>query len=107
VEGRRPNLYVSAKIVAVTGRKATYIKHRAFDKAHYKKMIIDYLKEFRRAKREDIEQLLMDKLSDALSHDQKKNRVGNLLFEMAHKDKEIVAIGPRKSALWQLSDKKE
>lgn len=37
VEGRRPNLFVSARIAAVTGDKAKYIKHRGFDKQHFLK----------------------------------------------------------------------
>jgi ATP-dependent DNA helicase RecG len=102
VEGRRPNLFVSARIAAVTGDKATYVKHRAFDKEHYKKMIIKYLDQFGGAKREDIDRLLRDKISDALDEKQKRNRIGNLLFEMSHKDKTIVAKGPRKSAVWHL-----
>ena len=105
VEGRRPNLYVSAKIAAVTGEKATYIKQRAFDKEHYKKMVISYLEEFGEAKRDDIDKLLLDKLSDTLSKKQKRKRVGNLLYEMSHKDESIAATGPRKSALWRLREK--
>lgn len=105
VEGRRPNLYVSAKIAAVTGEKATYIKQRAFDKEHYKKMVISYLEEFSEAKRDDIDKLLLDKLSDTLSEKQKRKRVGNLLYEMSHKDESIAATGPRKSALWRLREK--
>src|SRR5260370_39026738 len=46
VEGRRPNLFVSAEIAAATETKADYIKKRAFDKDHYKKMIVAYLKKF-------------------------------------------------------------
>jgi ATP-dependent DNA helicase RecG len=105
VEGRRPNLYVSAKVAAVTGEKATYIKQRAFDKEHYKKMVISYLEEFGGAKRDDIDKLLLDKLSDTLSEKQKRKRVGNLLYEMSHKDESIAATGPRKSALWRLREK--
>ncbi len=36
VEGRRPNLFVSAAIAAATETEAKYIKKRAFDKEHYK-----------------------------------------------------------------------
>jgi len=104
IEGRRPNLYVAAKIAAVTGKKATYIKHRAFDKAYYKEMIVAYLKKFDHAKREDVNNLLMGKLSDALSEKQKRNFIGNLLFEMAHKDMKIIAIGSPRAALWRLRD---
>ena len=43
VEGRRPNLFVSAAIAAATETQADYIKKRAFDKDHYKKMVVAYL----------------------------------------------------------------
>lgn len=105
VEGRRPNLYVSARVAAITGEKAIYIKYRAFDKVHYKKLIIAWLEKFGGAKREDIDKLLMDKLSDALDEKQKRNRIANLLFEMSHKDKTIMATGPRKFAVWRLCGK--
>jgi ATP-dependent DNA helicase RecG len=41
VEGRRPNLIVSAEIAAATETRADYIKKRAFDKDHYKKMVFE------------------------------------------------------------------
>ncbi len=103
VEGRRPNLYVSAKIAALTGGKAAYIRHRTLDKDHYKKLIIVYLEKFGEAKRSDFEEFLMDKISDVLSKKEKINRIRNLLFEMSHKDKTIVATGPKKSAVWRLN----
>jgi ATP-dependent DNA helicase RecG len=82
VEGRRPNLFVSAEIAAATETKAEYIKKRGFDKDHYKKMVVAYLKKFGDANRADIDQLLMDKLSDSLDEDQKRNFIHNLIQEM-------------------------
>jgi len=102
IEGRRPNLFVSARVAAATGDKADYIKQRAFDKNHYKKMVVSYLKKFGGATREDIDKLLLDKISDALDEKQKRNRIGNLLFEMSHKDNTIFATGPRRTAVWML-----
>jgi len=64
---------VSAKIAAVTGDKSTYIRRLPFDKAHYKKMIVSYLRKFGGAKRKDIDDLLIDKISDALSDPQKNS----------------------------------
>ncbi|MCK4793230.1 MAG: putative DNA binding domain-containing protein, partial [Desulfobacteraceae bacterium] len=46
IEGRFPKLFVSARIAAATEDKAVYIRHRAFDDAHYKQMILDFLKKF-------------------------------------------------------------
>jgi ATP-dependent DNA helicase RecG len=79
IEGRRPKLFVSAEIAAVTDTRADYIKKRAFNKKHYEEMIIGYLKEFGEASRTDIDGLLMDKISDALDNDQKRTSITNLL----------------------------
>lgn len=93
---------MSARVAAATGDKADYIKQRAFDKNHYKKMVVSYLKKFGEATRKDIDKLLLDKISDALDEKQKRNRIRNLLFEMSHKDKIIFANGPRRTAVWVL-----
>lgn len=102
IEGRRPNLFVSAHIAAATGDKASYIKNRAFDKAHYKDMVKAYLNEFRHAARSDLDSLLLAKLSDALSLAQKKSFVKNLLQEMKN-DGSIIPEGTRRHAKWRLS----
>jgi ATP-dependent DNA helicase RecG len=108
IEGRRPNLYVSVKIAVATESKADYIKHRAFDKEHYKKMVVAYLKKFGKAKREEIDKLLLDKMSDVLSSKQKSNRVRNLLQEMRREGvmlKRGTERGP--GVVWELSKLKE
>jgi ATP-dependent DNA helicase RecG len=102
VEGRRPNLIVSAAVAAATETKAEYIKKRAFDKDHYKAMVIAYLKQFGEAKREDIDKLLLDKLSDTLSDEQKENFLTNLLQEM-RKDGRIRTEGSKRWATWRLT----
>ena len=102
VEGRRPNLFVSAAIAAATETKAEYIKKRAFDKDHYKKMIVAYLTKFGEAKREDIDKLLIDKLSDALDESQKVKVVANLLQEM-RREGSIERTGTKRWAKWHLA----
>lgn len=101
IEGRRPNLFVSAKIAAVTEQKATYIKNRAFDKAHYKDMVEAYLRRFGQATREDINRLLLDKLSDVLDDKQKRYFITNLLQEMK-REKLIQVDGATRGAFWRL-----
>ena len=97
VEGRRPNLFVSAEVAAATETKAEYIKKRAFDKDHYKKMVVAYLKKFGEAKREDIDKLLLDKLSDALDEEQKGNFITKSCFRRCGgkgpSDRGIEAVG--------------
>lgn len=102
IEGRRPNLYISAMVAAATGHRTTYIKHRAFDKEHYKKMVVAYLERFREASRSDLDTLLLDKVSDALTDAQKKRFVTNLLQEMRNEGT-IRAEGTTRWAKWLLS----
>lgn len=108
IEGRRPNLFVSAEIAAATETKADYIKKRAFDKDHYKKMVIAYLEKFHEGKRQDLNRLLFDKLSDVLSDQQKENLIKNLLQEMRREESIQPAEGKRgMGAKWVLSKSPE
>ena len=82
IEGRKPNVVISAKAVATLSDdelKAQYIKHRGLDDEHYKKMIVEYLKKFQQSPRKNIEIFLLDKLPEILTETQKKNKVTNLL----------------------------
>ena len=103
IEGRRPNLFVSAEVDAATETKADYIRKRAFDKQHYMKLIESYLKKFRMATRADLDKLILEKVSDALTADQKKNFVRNLLQEMK-RNKIVRNVGGKrgKGAKWEL-----
>jgi ATP-dependent DNA helicase RecG len=103
VEGRRPNLFVSAKVAAATDTRADYIRKRAFDKQHYMKMIKDYLEKFTVANRSDFDKLLLDKLSDALNAEQKRIYISNLLQEM-RRNKIIRPKGGKRGrgAQWEL-----
>jgi len=89
IEGRYPNYFVSASVAEVTGDKASYIKNKAFDKTYYKDLIIKFIKRYKKASREDIDALLMGKLSDALNDKQKRTKIRNLLYEMSKKDQSI------------------
>ncbi len=86
IEGRKPNFYITGTLAKITGDKATYIKNRAFDKGHYKKLIINFINKYKKASRTDIDNLLIDKLSDVLTPEQKRNKIRNLLYEMSKKD---------------------
>jgi len=104
VEGRYPNLYIAAPVAAITDSKAQYIKNRPFDDSHYKKMILDYIKQFKYATRRDIDNLLMDKLSDVLSENQKKNKIRNLISALSRKEKSIKNTGSDKKPRWVLAE---
>ncbi len=101
IEGRYPNLYVAAHIASATGDKAQYIKNRAFDDAHYKQMILEFIRKYGHATRQDIDKLLFSKLSDVLDDDRKRNKVTNLIQSMAREDL-IRNEGSRKYPKWHL-----
>lgn len=89
IEGRKPNVYLSAKIVGTArqvGLKTSYVKNRSFDDDYFMDMILKYLKKFKQASRHDIDMLITDKLSDVLTDEQKKSKVGNILTKMRKKD---------------------
>lgn len=82
VEGRRPNVHVSASVAKIAATKADYIRTRAQDDEFYKKQVLDYLDQFGSASRQELNQLLLVKLSDALNDEQKADKIGNLLSAM-------------------------
>jgi ATP-dependent DNA helicase RecG len=90
IEGRKPNYFVTASIAEATNEKASYIKNKAFNKGYYKALVHEFILEYKHASRDDIDNLLMDKLSNILSAAQKRNKIRNLLYEMSKKDKTIV-----------------
>lgn len=79
VEGRLTSLYLSASAAKSIDESTSYIKNKGFDDKYYKDLIVEYLKQYGKAKKKDIRELLWDKLPDALSDAQKEHKVSNLL----------------------------
>ncbi|MGA9638861.1 ATP-binding protein [Flavobacterium sp.] len=82
IEGRRPNIYLSYDIIESTNDEnlqAEYLANRSFDDAHFKEMILECLKKWGKTKRDKIDNLIIPKLSTALSDEKKKNKVTNYL----------------------------
>lgn len=103
IEGRRPNIFVSAKVAAALGEEAAYIKHIALEKPYYKKLVITYLERFKSAKRQKVNDFLLDKLSDTLDNKQKYIFIKNLLQEM-RREGLIESIGKTRSVEWRLAN---
>jgi ATP-dependent DNA helicase RecG len=82
IEGRKPNVHVSAAVAKATANKVDYIKTRAQDDDFYCKLITDYLHKFGEASRGEINDLLLNKLSEPLSPEQKRKKVSNLLSRL-------------------------
>ena len=81
---------MSPKIASVADEKSKYIKYRGLDDAHYQELVVSFIKPYGQASRQDIDNLLVDKLPDILSDKQKFNKINRLLSNiMANKLKLI------------------
>jgi ATP-dependent DNA helicase RecG len=101
IEGRKPNFHVSAVIASAGETKAAYIKTRALSDRYYRLLVTEFLEKFGKASRADIDNLLKDKLSDALNEEQKLNKIANLITSMRRAG-EIRNTGSRKAPRWEL-----
>ena len=79
VEGRITSLYLSASAAKSIDESSNYIKNKGFDDKYYKDLIVEYLKQYKKAKKKDIRELLWDKLPNVLSAAQKENKIRNML----------------------------
>ena len=85
IEGKRPNIYLSHSVVSKTnnvGLQASYIKNKSFDDKYYKELIVNYIKKFGSAGREELKILLYSKLPEALDERQRFDKVTNLLASL-------------------------
>lgn len=101
VEGRFPNIYVAADVAEQVDKKQDYIKNRAFDDEFYKEMILKYLKQYKKAPFSELFDLLEDKMSNALTKEQKRRKTKYLL-ELLKKSGKIATKGTTKSAVWTI-----
>ncbi len=101
VEGRKPTVHVSASVAEATGRKAEYILSRRQDDAHYRHLILDYLKQYDEASKDELRVMLANKWPEPFTEEQKENKLHNLLSALKLKGK-ITRIGGRRNARWQL-----
>lgn len=99
VEGRYPNVFVSAHIADTIDDRAQYIKNKAFDADHYQQLILKFLDQYKSATRQDIDKLIMNKLPEILNSTQKKNKIGNLLGKMK-RGRLIENLGSDKNPKW-------
>lgn len=100
VEGRYPNLIVAGSVAAATGQKAQHIRNRGFDSRYYRDMILALVREHGPVSREDIDRLLLDKLPEVLTPDQKASKVHNLISSLS--GKAIRNVGTRQASQWVL-----
>lgn len=82
IEGRRPNIYVSALVAGAADQKAKYVLTSGFEDGYYKDLITKLIDKFGSASPTEINKTLLPKLPDALNAQQKRNKVRNLVQDL-------------------------
>lgn len=100
IEGRLPNIYISAMVAEKTGAVGEYLNTKGLDNNYYRTLILDYLK-VSSAKRRELEAFILPKLSSLLTDTQKKKKLENILNRMRLKGL-IVNSGNGKQSVWSL-----
>ena len=83
------------------------IKNKAFDNQYYQDMIVNYLREFAKANKAAIRDLLIDKLPDTLSTSQKERKVLTLLTALKRNGIITTDSDNKRISHWVLVNKDE
>lgn len=106
VEGRYPNLIVAGELARATGDAGRHIRERGFDKQYYFDLILALVREHGPVTRRDVDQVLLPKLPDRLTQQQKLRKVHNLLQELRREGR-IDNRGTRAQPEWWPVDTEE
>lgn len=82
IEGRKPNIFISANLAKLTGKQVLYTKRKPFEKQKLKDWVLKFLDEHQQANRKQIDELLWNLLPEDWATTRKKNKIANLLSEM-------------------------
>ena len=105
IEGRKPNFFVSAHIAEATDTRAEYTRNKGLDDHYYKTFVLQHIQKFKSVPASEVRALLLDKLPNSLTEQQKFAKVKNLLtaLRMNGMDgQKIVATSPGKGAKWSV-----
>ena len=103
IEGKITNVFIAAKIAAIVGEKEQYTRNRAFEDKYYMDLMVAHLEQFEVGIKSDFIKLLEDKLSDALTKEQKENKVRYFL-KLLHQKKIIERTSEnRRTGAWRLA----
>lgn len=104
VEGRFPSIMVSGQLAKMTGETGRHIRERGFDKQYYLDLILALVSEHGPVPREQVNEVLLPKLPERMTDEQKQNKVKNLLQELRREGK-IETEGPKNGPLWKVAAK--
>jgi ATP-dependent DNA helicase RecG len=103
VEGRYPNLIVAGAIAKAAGEAGRHIRERGFNKRYYLDLILALVREHGPVGRTDVDQVLLPKLPDRLTKEQKRRKANNLLQELRRSGR-IKNCGSRARPEWVVSE---
>lgn len=99
VEGRYPGGIVAGALAKATGDAARHIRERGFNKQYYVDLILALVSEHGPVGRREVDELLLPKLPDRMTGEQKRRKVHNLLQELRRAGK-IANQGSRAEPKW-------
>lgn len=97
VEGRKSALYIAKSVASNIGMKADYTKHKGLDDEYYRDFLTKFIKQHKKVSRKEVDELLLEKLPDALTEKQKMTKIGHLLSSLRKKD--VIRLGEKK--IWE------
>lgn len=101
IEGRKPNFIIAKEVLQTAGMKAEYTKNKGFDNKYYRDLVIAALKHHGTMTRKDLNILLLDKLPEYMTSEQRINKVGNILGSL-RKQGVILNTGSDHQPIWKL-----
>jgi len=105
IEGRKPRFFVSAHVADATNTRAEYARNKGLSDHYYKTLILQYIQKFKSASAAELRTLLLDKLPESLTAEQKLVKVKNLLAALRSSGLDgvkIVVTGTGQQARWAI-----
>ena len=105
IEGRKPNFFVAAEVADATDTRAAYTRNKGLDDHYYKTFVLQHIQRFKSVPASEVRAVLLGKLPDSLTDQQKRSKVKNLLTALrigGLDGQKIVATSPGKGARWSI-----
>ena len=107
IEGRKPNFFVSAHVADATDTRTDYTRNKGLDDHYYKTLILQHIRQFKSVSLAEVRSLLLDKLPNSLTQEQKLIKLKNLLASLRTTGLDgtkIVATGAGRTTRWITSN---
>ena len=102
IEERKPNLFIAKPVAQQLDQKIAYSNNKGFEDSYYCDLILKALTEHGTLNKQEIIQLLWNKLPNVLNDDQKYHKVTNLLTKLRLKG-EIANKRQGSISFWQIT----